>query len=642
MEALPTLLDASPADRPGDAPDYPRPQLRRARWRSLDGPWRFRFDDDARFAGPADLVVWPHEIAVPFAPEAARSGVGDAGFHPVCWYERDVVLPDPDGGRVLLHFGAVDYAARVWVNGRFVGAHEGGHTPFALDVTDALRPDGPQTVTVRAEDDPHDLAKPRGKQDWQRDPHSIWYPRTTGIWQTVWAERVPTTRLGRLRWTPHLERWEVGFEAFLDGPLSDDLQLRLTLRLGDRVLARDVYGVTGGEVHRRIALADPGIDDVRGELLWSPERPTLLDADVELWQGDRLVDAVRSYTALRSVAAEGGDFLLNGRPYYLRLVLDQGYWPESGMTAPDADALRRDVELAKALGFNGVRKHQKVEDPRYLYHADRLGLLVWAEMPSAYRFSAKAVERLTREWTAVVERDYSHPSVVVWVPFNESWGVPDLALAAAHRSCVRALYHLTKTLDPTRPVVGNDGWENVATDLLTVHDYDNEPGRFAARYGPAVTVETLLGGRLPAGRRLAVEGYAHAEQPLLLTEFGGIALARASDPDADRAWGYATARDARDLHAKYAALLAVVHDLRAFRGFCYTQFTDTYQEANGLLYPDRTPKVPAALLHAATVGYHPDPAGDPWAPSGDGAPSAAPPSASPSGDGATTAVALGG
>ncbi|PAP76188.1 glycoside hydrolase family 2 protein [Rubrivirga marina] len=588
----------APSARSGEAP-HPRPQLRRAGWQSLDGPWRFAFDDERRFGRPDDVEAgrgWTHTIEVPFAPEAARSGIGDTGFHAACWYEREVELPAPDGGRVLLHFGAVDYEARVWVNGRYVGSHIGGHTPFSLDVTDALVPDGPQRVTVLAEDDPHDLAKPRGKQDWHLEPHSIWYPRTTGIWQTVWAERVPATYLARIRWTPRLDRYEIGFETELAGRRAPGLRVRLRLTVSERVLADDTYSVVDGMVSRRVALSDPGIDDFRNELLWSPEWPTLIQAEVELLRDDEAVDRVASYTALRSVSVRGDRFVLNGRPYYLRLVLDQGYWPDTLMTAPDDDALRRDVELTKALGFNGVRKHQKIEDPRYLYWADVLGLLVWEEMPSAYRFSPKAVERSQREWAAVIARDANHPCVAVWVPFNESWGVPDVAEKEAHRHYVRALYHLTKTLDPSRPVVGNDGWENPETDILTIHDYDPRPEGLTARYGD-VAVADLLGGLLPAGRRLTLEGFRHADQPLMLTEFGGIALADGGD-----AWGYAVAEDAEVFFQRYGALLTAVRRLSTFCGFCYTQLTDTFQEANGLLTMTREPKVPIELVAAMTQG----------------------------------------
>src|SRR5204862_1432896 len=235
-----------------------------------------------------------------------------------------------------------------------------------------------------------------------------------------------------------------------------------------------------------------------------------------------LLDRVRSYTALRSVNVNRDRFMLNGRPYQLRMVLDQGYWPDTLLTAPDDDALRRDVELAKAMGFNGVRKHQKIEDPRYLYWADKLGLMVWEEMPSAYRFTRTAIRRTVREWTEAIERDYSHPCVIVWVPFNESWGVPELTAVGKQRHAVQALYHLTKTLDATRPVIGNDGWESVATDIIGIHDYDDQPDRIARRYRADEVLPRLFKRERPGGRLLVLEGHPHADLPLMLTEFGGI------------------------------------------------------------------------------------------------------------------------
>jgi beta-galactosidase/beta-glucuronidase len=327
----------------------------------------------------------------------------------------------------VLHFGAVDYRATIWLDGRYLGEHEGGYTPFTVDATEALRNVGSHELAVRALDDPDDLAKPRGKQDWLLEPHSIWYPRTTGIWQTVWLERLPATAIGRLKWTPMLKHWEIRFEAEIAGEPVEGLRLRVRLAIGNLLLADDAYAVVAQEAVRGIAFSDPGIDDYRNEILWSPTAPTLIDAQVELLTATGgVVDRVESYTALRSVGTQGDRFLLNGRPLQLRMVLDQGYWPETGATALDDATLRRDIELVKAMGFNGVRKHQKIEDPRYLYWADRLGLLVWAEMPSAYRFTRVAIERLTRQWIEAIERDYSHPCIAAWVPFNESWGVPNL------------------------------------------------------------------------------------------------------------------------------------------------------------------------------------------------------------------------
>jgi beta-galactosidase/beta-glucuronidase len=576
---------------------YPRPQLVRDQWQSLNGVWKFAFDDDMNWLAPDDPIPWSYDITVPFAPEAKASGIGDQGFHSACWYQREFDCARGDD-RVLLHFGAVDYAARVWVNGQLIVEHEGGHTPFWGDITPALRSDGKQTVTVRAEDDPHDLEKPRGKQDWLLDPHSIWYPRTTGIWQTVWIERVARTYIRELRWTPIFDGFEIGCEIFAAGDIDKDLVVDVKIWHDGSLLADDHYTLIGFEASRKITLSDPGIDDSRNALLWSPEHPTLLDAQLTLRHAGQVLDTVRSYTALRSVAINRDRFMLNGRPYGLRLVLDQGYWPDTMMTAPSDDALRKDVELAKAMGFNGVRKHQKIEDPRYLYWADRLGLLVWDEMPSAYRFSSKAIKRLVSEWTEVIARDYSHPCVIVWVPFNESWGVPNLTAMPAHRNAVEALFHLTRTLDPTRPVIGNDGWEASATDILGIHDYDADPARLEARYAVTDPVRTLFDQRRPGGRILTLDGFPHRGQPIVLTEFGGIAFERARHPEGN--WGYSRADSEDKFLEQYRSLLSVVNRTQMFSGFCYTQFSDTFQEVNGLLYADRTPKLPLAAISAAT------------------------------------------
>ena len=578
---------------------YPRPQLQRAQWLCLNGPWRFCFDDDNVLTCPADIKHWPLEINVPFPPESKASGIGDRGFHKVCWYEREFELY-PGDDSVILRFGAVDYSARVWVNGQLAVTHEGGHTPFWANITDMLDPGGRQLVTVRAEDDPQELAKPRGKQDWQLEPHSIWYPRTTGIWQTVWLERVGHTYIEKLRWTPRVEGFSIGFEACVVGEPLQDVSIELELRQGERLLARDRYRVVDGEVDRAVILSDPGIDDFRNELLWSPERPTLIDAVVKLWHEGVVIDEVRSYTALRSVHVQRDRFMLNGRPYVLRLVLDQGYWPDTLLAAPDDDALRRDVELAKAMGFNGVRKHQKIEDPRYLYWADKLGLVVWEEMPSAYRFTRTAIKRMVREWTEAIDRDYSHPCIIVWVPFNESWGVPELPTVQAHRHAVQALYHLTKTLDGTRPVIGNDGWESSATDIIGIHDYDSNIEHIRQRYGPEIAPETLFDQRRPGGRVLTLDGHPHRGQPIMLTEFGGIAFQQKPDGTTASIWGYSAVTDAESFAQLYEKLLGTVIHTALFSGFCYTQLADTFQEANGLLHADRTPKVPLERIRAAT------------------------------------------
>ena len=580
---------------------HPRPQLARPRWIDLCGPWQFAFDDDDR--GLRD--GWVHRtepfdrtITVPFPPESRASGIGDPAPHPVVWYRRTFQLPAERSDRLILHFGAVDYRADVWVNGHLVAHHEGGHTPFSADIAPALRPDQPeQVIVVRAEDQPDDLSQPRGKQYWEPQPRRIWYHRTTGIWQPVWLEPVAREAIADLRWTPDLQRGLLGMHVQLHAQPERALTLRVELSIRGAVLADDTYVLQRNEIRRDIALEPAKLTMSREEILWSPSRPNLIDAVLTLSDGGRVIDVVHSYAGLRSVGFSDGRFLLNGRPYYLRLVLEQGYWPESHLAAPSSDALRREVELVKSLGFNGVRIHQKVEDPRFLYWCDRLGLLVWGEMANAYVFSATAVERLTREWLEGVRRDYSHPCIVTWVPFNESWGVPSLAQDEAQQHYVRALYHLTHAIDPTRPVIGNDGWEHIVSDVLGVHDYALDGATLRERYGTPEALEQTLRSVQPHYRSIILSGLHTAGQPVMLTEWGGISYA----PKPGEPWfGYGTVSSAEEYLAKYGELITAILDSPTIAGFCYTQLTDTEQETNGLLTADRQPKLDPEAVRALT------------------------------------------
>ncbi|MDQ2698959.1 MAG: glycoside hydrolase family 2, partial [Actinomycetota bacterium] len=336
-------------------------------------------------------------------------------------------------------------------------------------------------------------------------------------------------------------------------------------------------------------------------ITWRPEWPNLLDVDLTLLRDGEVVDEVTSYTGLRQVGYADGHFLLNNQPYYLRLVLGQGFWPESHLAAPSPAALRREVELIKELGFNGVRVHQKVEDPRFLYWCDRLGLVVWGEMPSPYAYSPRMVERLTREWLEVVRRDRSHPCIVTWVPLNESWGVQRIGQDPAQHHFAQALYHLTKSLDGSRPVISNDGWEHVGSDLLTIHDYEADGAVLAASYHDAASVQSLVDGVGPAGRVLALEPFDGSE-PVMLTEFGGVRYAPSETADDRATWGYSTARDAGDFEARLRSLIGATHASTVLSGFCYTQLTDTMQEANGLVDERRVPKLPVDVIREIVTG----------------------------------------
>jgi beta-galactosidase/beta-glucuronidase len=592
---------------------YPRPQLVRTAWADLDGTWSFRHDDaDTGLAdGWCAGLPEAQEIVVPFPPESVASGIAEPGFHRVVWYARTITAAAvAAAGRsahapvVLLHFGAVDYRARVWVDGSFVGEHEGGHTPFTFDVTELVADGGDHVLVVRAEDDPHDLTQPRGKQDWHADAHAIWYRRTTGIWQTVWLEAVPATSIAYLRWLPAGPA-AVDLSVRLRGRPAAGARLRVALRFDERdedLGAIDVdVPATATTVDVTVPIARQRNGQAQDELTWSPERPRLVDATVSLLDADGgVADAVSSYLGLRTVGVARGAFLLNGRPYDVRSVLNQGFWPDSHLAAPSRAALRREVELIKELGFTACRIHQKIEDPRFLYWADRLGLLVWGETPGAYEFSATAVQRLTREWMDAVERDASHPSVVTWVPFNESWGIQHVADDPAQQAYSRALTELTRALDPTRPVVSNDGWEQQNSDIITVHDYEGDGTVLARTYADDAARDRLLSGMGPAGRRILVDGVEDRGEPVMLTEFGGIAF----QPGTRRAdgWGYTAATDADDWIARITALYDAIRASTFLAGSCYTQLTDTMQETNGLLTAAREPKAPIEQIRKAVRG----------------------------------------
>lgn len=610
--------DAPPAALPPASRQdgsYPRPQLVRAAWADLDGPWAFRRDDadEGLAAGwqrglPADGAG--ARITVPFPPESAASGVADPGFHPVVWYARTLTADDLAAAgrcvrapRVLLHLGAVDHRASVWVDGALVGEHEGGHTPFTVDVTAQVAGDGDHLLVVRAQDDPRDPAQPRGKQDWHEQPHAIWYHRTTGIWQTVWLEAVPSTSVAALRWsTPGATR--VDATVALRGPVPPGSRVRVALRLDERdedLGEVEVRAGGGPRVDVSLPLARQGNGQARDEIHWTPEKPRLVDATVTLLGPDGgVLDAVSSYLGVRTVGVGGGRFLLNDRPYDVRSVLNQGYWPDSHLAAPSREALRREVELIKELGFTACRVHQKVEDPRFLFWADRLGLLVWGEAPAVYEFSPTAVARLTREWLEAVERDASHPCVVTWVPQNESWGIEQVATDPAQQAFARALADLTRALDPTRPVVCNDGWEQQNTDVLTVHDYEGSGPVLARTYADAAARGRILTGTAPSEHPQLVGGAVDQGQPLMLTEFGGVSF----QPGAERddAWGYTAAADEDDWVARLTALYDAVRASEVLAGSCWTQLADTLQETNGLLTADRRPKAPVERIRAAVIG----------------------------------------
>jgi len=584
-------------------PEYPRPQFRRETWINLNGPWRFAFDDDDRGLDwgwqrtPADRLgssesPFDRCIVVPFCVQSRLSGIGDTGFHDIVWYARTFTSPHlPPDGRLLLHFGAVDYQATVWLNGEQVAEHEGGHTPFEADITRQLLRSGEEHVLfVRVEDAGRDRSIPRGKQAWTEGSEHIFYTRTTGIWQTVWLEVVSRRHIGGLRLTPDLD------EACLDAEVSVEraapgLALRLTVHFAGELIREIHQPVTSSCTVCRIDL-----DSDRPVAPWSPELPNLYDLRVELLSADgEPLDVVESYFGLRKVETRGGKVFLNNAPCYQRLVLDQGYFPDGILTAPTDADLRKDIELARAMGFNGARKHQKVEDPRWLYWADRLGFLVWGEMANAYEYSTAYVRRITAEWTDVLLRDHNHPCIVAWVPMNESAGGRLVGSEPLRVEHLLALYHLTRSLDRTRPVVSNDGWEHALSDLCTLHDYGG-PAALARRYE---TVESSLAVE-PLTMPPYADGHVYRGEPILITEFGGILWG-----SVESGLGYAVAASGDEFVRAYGDLIDALLASDVVEGFCYTQLTDVEQEVNGLLTADRRPKVDIDRIRAITTRTRP-------------------------------------
>ena len=565
--------------------DYPRPDRVRGTWCTFNGQWDFAFDHNKVGKKEKWYRQLPatHKIEVPFCYQSKLSGIACTEHCDVVWYARKIIVPADMTSRRLLHFGAVDYIADVWLDGQYLGSHEGGYTPFTFDITDLTEAGCEYTLTVRAEDR-LDFDQPRGKQSFRPEPFECWYTPVSGIWQSVWLEGVGEYYPVDFRLTPCLERASLKAEVYLN-ELPKDGFIRLTASYqGDVVAVSDVKVLSDRCVQTELFLRHN--ERLEGFHMWWPNDPRLYDLTIETIVNGEVSDKVDTYFGMRKVEIVNGKVLLNNHVLYQKLILDQGYWPDGLLTAPSDDALRKDVELTRAMGYNGARKHQKFEDPRYLYWADKLGLLVWGELPSAYWLRDSEKRNMMRDLSEAIKRDYNHPSLIAWVPINESWGVPYIQTQTEAQKLADALYHMVHSLDGTRVVSGNDGWEQAATDLLTVHDYTAWPEQLSSEYDE---IDTLLDGNPGSGRIVTACGYDHRGKPMLLTEYGGIAMAKDSG---DGNWGYnGAAKDEEAFLKRFEAITQAFKHMPGFVGYCYTQLTDVFQEVNGLLDMDRNPKV---------------------------------------------------
>lgn len=578
-------------------PEYPRPQFVRADWLCLNGPWQFEMDPgDSGLARGLLGRRLRDRIRVPFCPESPLSGIGNEDFMNAVWYRREVAIPKRWAGRrVLLHFQAVDYDATVWVNGQEVGRHRGGFTPLTCDLGGVVEPGRKAVIVVRARDD-RDSPKPRGKQSAIYERHGCLYTRTTGIWQTVWLEPVPETRLERPRLTPDVANATIRLEQPIRG-LRDGLVLRAALK--------DAQGEVASA---RCAVADfsPRLDLVippERRRLWSPEDPHLYDVEIELVDaGGRVVDRAASYAGLRSVTLDGKAVRINGRTVFQRLVLDQGYYPDGILTAPTDAALRRDIELAMAAGFNGARLHQKVFEERFLYHADRLGYLVWGEFAD-WGCSGRGPDTdhqqpgatYVTQWIEVLARDYSHPAIIGWCPLNETWQTLSDRLTVLD-DVTRGLFLAAKAMDTTRPVLDTSGYSHRVpeADVYDCHDYEQDPKKFRANQAGLARGQPFMNGSPERPISVPYRG-----QPFFVSEFGGIWW----NPDVrpgDASWGYGRRpKTLKEFYERFERLCGILLDDPDMFGYCYTQLTDVYQEQNGIYRFDRGRKFDLARIRRA-------------------------------------------
>ncbi|KSU84528.1 Glycosyl hydrolases family 2 [Fictibacillus enclensis] len=572
--------------------EYPRPQFQRNDWLNLNGEWNFQFDHQ----NAGEKEAWykktdlNQKIIVPFTYETKASGIQEETFCPYVWYQKSVEVPKEFAGqRVLLHFQGADYVTKVWVNGIFAGEHKGGYTAFSFDITNYINEEKENNLVVKIEDSLSEH-QPRGKQRWIDKNFGCWYVQTTGIWQTVWLEFLHETHIQSVKTTPDVDNESVEFEyKLVHAGQQQHLTLKTAITFDGKPVKDFSLQVDREHASMKVSLASE-IHEWK-VMQWSPEHPHLYDVEFTLFDGDRELDRVQSYFGMRKISIQNGNILLNNVPIYQKLLLDQGYWEETHLTPPSEEAIILDIEKTLEMGFNGVRKHMKVEDQRFLYWADKKGLLVWSEMAATYAFSDDAVQQFTEEWLEVVRQQYNHPSIITWTPFNESWGVKNIFTNEKQQKFTEGIYHLTKAIDSMRPVIVNDGWEHTVSDIITLHDYVEYGDEFLNRYRDK---EKVVGNEIAfnKSKHAMAKGYEYKGQPIIISEYGGIAFT------SEEGWGYGDqVKNEKEFLDRYASITEAIMSLDYICGFCYTQITDVQQEVNGLLTEDRKPKVDLSKIN---------------------------------------------
>lgn len=569
--------------------NYPRPQFVRKGYIDLNGEWDFEFD----YNNVGEKEKWykktsfSRKIIVPFVFQTKMSGINETPGAENVWYLKKFSYNKKSGKRLILNFEGVDYIAKVYVNGEMVGTHRGAYTRFSFDITSCLKAEN--IIVVKCEDS-YSRVQPRGKQRWRDENFLCWYTDTTGIWKTVWAEEVSSSYLKRMNYEFDTANdnafYEYEIANFVEG-----ISLEVAVYWKGKLVSKTEKTMTENIGNLTVNLVS--VNELWGVKDWCHYDPNLYDVTYTLKKNGKVIDEVGSYIGITNYQTAGQQILVNKNPTYLRMVLDQGYFPDSDLTPKNDAEIIKDIQLMKDMGFNGVRKHQKIEDERFYYYCDVMGLYTWCEMPSPFEFREEEVELVMDELIEIVRQYKSHPSIMTWVPFNESWGVPQIRVNKKQQALTVAAYYAIKALCDTKFVVSNDGWEHTKSDILTIHNYTDNGAKMYELYGDIRNNCTNEYSSSKSNRENFAEGWKYEGQPVIISEYAGIAFTGGESSE----WGYGDkVTTVEQFIKRYEDTTDGIYACSEVSGFCVTQLTDVMQEVNGLLTMDREPKIPIEEL----------------------------------------------
>lgn len=565
--------------------DYPRPQFVRDSWLNLNGKWNFVFDDENIGEDKQFFNKFPNsrEILVPFTYETKISGINDETVHENIWYSNDININTEKNKKIILHFEGSDFITKLWINGNYVGMNIGGYHRFSFDITKFVV-DGKNNFTIKVEDSLSKI-QPRGKQRYKSESFKCWYIQTTGIWKTMWIESVPKNHIVSAKNTPSYDNKNIEIELVTNISEKDitNFEIETEILFNNKIINVQKQILEDKIFNYNVDICN--LENKHEIKCWSPESPNLYDINYKLYYKGNIIDEVSSYFGIRKISIENSKILLNNKELYLKMILDQGYWADSHLTPPSEEAIIKDIKIVKKYSYNGIRKHQKVEDERFLYYCDINGILVWSEMANCYEFNDESIEYFMNEWIKVVKQNYNHPSIITWVPINESWGIPNVSSKEIEQNFANSLYYITKSIDKTRPVISNDGWEHTISDIITIHDYKQEPELLYNEYNDKDLAVLNNKKAYNTIHKLFSENYIYNGQPIIMSEYGGIAL------NSDKGWGYGKqVKDEKEFLDRFERLTNVIKKTKYICGYCYTQLTDVQQEINGLVYENRNDK----------------------------------------------------